>query len=129
MVCIRHINIYTSGSQTVLRGALGAPQWSPNGSDRYTARNLVSRAPALAGKPHALAETLIKPLLVKRTTDEKTANPVSGVVHLSNNTVRNPDLRGTMEDRPDTRSVGLLQAPRDAARLATPPTQRPDETT
>lgn len=52
---------------------------------------LISYELALAGKPHTLAETFIKPLLVKVVKcmeDEKTANLVSSI-HLSNNTVRN----------------------------------------
>ncbi|XP_050544325.1 zinc finger BED domain-containing protein 5-like [Daktulosphaira vitifoliae] len=63
---------------------------------------LVSYELALAGKPHTLAETLIKPLLAKVVNcmvDEKTANLISSVP-LSNNTVRNriQDLSHDVKD-------------------------------
>ncbi|XP_050527868.1 zinc finger BED domain-containing protein 5-like [Daktulosphaira vitifoliae] len=63
---------------------------------------LVSYELALAGKPHTLAETLIKPLLaieVNCMVDEKTANLISSVP-LSNNTVRNriQDLSHDVKD-------------------------------
>ncbi|KAG9494107.1 hypothetical protein GDO78_001774 [Eleutherodactylus coqui] len=65
---------------------------------------LVSYDLALAGKPHTLAETLIKPLLVKVVkcmVDEKTANLISSMSS-SNNTVCNRvrnlsnDVKGTI---------------------------------
>ncbi|XP_025414925.1 zinc finger BED domain-containing protein 5-like [Sipha flava] len=63
---------------------------------------LVSHELALAGKPHTLAETLIKPLLVKVVkcmADEKTATMISNIP-LSNNTVRSriQDLSHEVKD-------------------------------
>lgn len=63
---------------------------------------LVSYELALAGKPHTLAETLIKPLLVKVAkcmADEKTATMISSIP-LSNNTVRSriQDLSHEVKD-------------------------------
>jgi len=63
---------------------------------------LVSYELALAGKPHTLGETLIKPLLVKVVkcmADEKTANLISSIP-LSNNTVRSriQDLSHDVKD-------------------------------
>jgi len=63
---------------------------------------LVSYELALAGKPHTLAEILIKPLLVKVVkcmADEKTATMISSIP-LSNNTVRSriQDLSHEVKD-------------------------------
>lgn len=73
-----------------------------NNEKALKASYLVSHDLALAGKPHTLAETLIKPLLVKVVkcmVDEKTANLISSVP-LSNNTVRNriQDLSNDVKD-------------------------------
>lgn len=60
-----------------------------NNEKAVKASYLVGHDLVLAGKPHTLAETLIKPLIVKImkcTVDEKTANLIYSVT-LSNNTV------------------------------------------